>query len=125
MIAALVAVERFVRLDHRAEVREWERRIGVIEAAVNGIASVQCERIVPPIANHVPHLVLTWDEKRVRITRERFTRQLTETDPPIQIGRVPGTGERGVVISVFTLQPGEDRIVAERVAGILRQAAGR
>jgi L-seryl-tRNA(Ser) seleniumtransferase len=125
MIAALVAVERFVRLDHQAEVREWERRIGVIEAAVNGIASVQCERIVPPIANHVPHLILTWDEKRVRITRERFTRQLTETDPPIQIGRVPGTGERGVVISVFTLQPGEERIVAERVAAILRQAAGR
>src|SRR5207249_11844603 len=30
MIAALVAVERFVRLDHKAEIREWERRIGVI-----------------------------------------------------------------------------------------------
>ena len=39
--------ERFVRLDHKAEIREWERRIGVIETAVRGIASVQCERIVP------------------------------------------------------------------------------
>jgi D-glucosaminate-6-phosphate ammonia-lyase len=125
MVAAMIAVERFVRLDHRAEVKEWERRIGVIEAAVNGIASVQCERIVPPIANHVPHLILTWDEKRVAITRERFTRALTETDPPIQIGRVPGTGERGVCISVFTLQAGEERVVAERVAMILRKAAGR
>jgi D-glucosaminate-6-phosphate ammonia-lyase len=123
MIAAMVAVERFVRLDHKAELREWERRIGVIEAAVNGIVTVRCERIVPPIANHVPHLILTWDEKRVRITRERFTRALMEGDAPIQIGRVPGTGERGVVISVFTLQAGEERVVAERVAAILRAAA--
>ena len=122
MIAQLAAVERFVRLDHKAELREWERRIGVIEAAVRDIPSVRCERIVPPIANHVPHLILTWDEKRVRLTRERFTRMLTETDPPIHIGRVPGTGERGVVISVFTLQAGEERTVAERVAAILRKS---
>ena len=44
---------------------------------------------------------------------------------PNQIGRVPGTGERGVVISVFTLQAGEERVVAERIAAILRQAAAR
>jgi D-glucosaminate-6-phosphate ammonia-lyase len=123
MIAAMVAVERFVRLDPKAELREWERRIGVIEAAVNGIATVRGERIVPPIANSMPHLILTWDEKRVRITRERFTRLLMEGDAPIQIGRVPGTGERGVVISVLTLLAGEERIVAERIAAILRQAA--
>jgi L-seryl-tRNA(Ser) seleniumtransferase len=122
MIAAMVAVERFVRLDPKAEIREWERRIGVVEAAVRGIPSVQCERIVPPIANHVPHLILIWDEKRVRITRARFTSMLMEGDTPIQIGRVPGTGERGVVISVFTLQAGEDRVVAERIASILQQA---
>ena len=116
------AAQARVRLDHKAELREWERRIGVIEAAVRDIPSVRCERIVPPIANHVPHLILTWDEKRVRLTRERFMRMLTETDPPIHIGRVPGTGERGVVISVFTLQAGEERTVAERVAGILRKS---
>jgi L-seryl-tRNA(Ser) seleniumtransferase len=123
MIAQMVAVERFVRLDHKAELREWERRIGVIEDAMRGIATVQCERITPTTANCVPHLILTWDEKRVRITRAAFTRALMEGDAPIQIGRVPGTGERGVCISVFMLQSGEDRIVAERVAALLRNAA--
>ena len=125
MIAAMTAVERFVRLDHKAEVREWERRIGVIEAAVKGIPTVQCERITPTTANCVPHLIITWDEKRVRITREAFTRDLMQGDAPIQIGRVPGTGERGVCISVFTLQAGEERIVAERIEAILRKAARR
>lgn len=125
MIAAMVAVERFVRLDHRAEVREWERRIGVIEAAVRGIPTVACERITPTTANCVPHLIITWDETRVAITRAAFTRALMEGDAPIQIGRVPGTGERGVCISVFTLQEGEERVIAERVVAILRRAAGR
>ncbi len=125
MIAQLAAIERFVRLDHKAEVREWERRIGVIETAVRGIATVRCEQIVPPIANHVPHLILTWDETRVKITRERFTQALMEGDAPIQIGRVPGTGDRGVVVSVFTLQAGEERVVAERIVAVLRGAAGR
>jgi D-glucosaminate-6-phosphate ammonia-lyase len=125
MIAQLAAVERFVSLDHKAEMREWERRIGVIEKAVKDIPTLQCERIVPAIANHFPHLLLTWDEKRVKLTRARVTRQLLEGDPPIQIGRVSGTGDRGVLISVFTLEPGEERILAERLRGILRKAAGR
>ncbi len=125
MIAQLAAIERFVRLDHKAEVREWERRIGIIETAVRGIATVRCETIVPPIANHVPHLILMWDEASVKITRERFTQALMEGDAPIQIGRVPGTGDRGVVISVFTLQAGEERVVAERIAAVLRGVAGR
>jgi D-glucosaminate-6-phosphate ammonia-lyase len=125
MIAQLAAVERFVRLDPKAELREWERRIEVVEQAVRDIPTVRSERIVPPIANHVPHLILTWDEKRVRITPERFTRALLEADPPIQIGRVPGTGERGVVISVLTLQAGEEAIVARRAQTILKNAAER
>jgi uncharacterized pyridoxal phosphate-dependent enzyme len=125
MIALLAAVERFVKLDHQAEWREWERRIRVIEARLKDIPTLQCERIVPPIANHVPHLLLTWDEGRAKITRARLTQALMEADPPIQIGRVSGTGDRGVLISVLTLQAGEERIVADRLRAILRAALGR
>jgi D-glucosaminate-6-phosphate ammonia-lyase len=115
MIALLAAVERYVRLDHQAEWREWERRIAVIEQALRDIPTLQCERFVPPIANHVPHLLLSWDEKRVKITRQRLTRELAKGDPPILIGRVSGTGDKGVLISVFVLQEGEERVVADRL----------
>jgi L-seryl-tRNA(Ser) seleniumtransferase len=125
MVALLAAVERFVRLDHRAEQREWERRLGVIEQALRDIPTLQCERIVPPIANHFPHLLLSWDERRIPLTRERLTRELMEGQPPIQIGRVSGTGDRGVLISVFTLQAGEERIVADRLRALLRRRLGR
>src|SRR5438067_2415706 len=34
MVALLAAVERYVRTDHQAEWRGWERRLGVIERAL-------------------------------------------------------------------------------------------
>jgi L-seryl-tRNA(Ser) seleniumtransferase len=125
MVAALAAVERFMRLDHRAEEREWERRLSVIERALGGLATVQFERVVPPVANHFPHLQITWDERRLRLTRAQVTRELMEGDRPIQIGRVAGTGDRGILISVFTLQGGEEQVVADRLRDILRKRAGR
>lgn len=123
MIALLAAVERFVKLDHRAEQREFERRIGVIEAALRDIATVEMERITPPIANHVPHLQIAWEEGRLRITRAQVAQRLMAGETPIQIGRVSDTGERGILISVLTLQAGEERIVADRLRAILRGAA--
>jgi L-seryl-tRNA(Ser) seleniumtransferase len=123
MVALLAAVERYVRLDHKAEWREWQRRIGVIEQALKDVPTLKCERIVPPIANRVPHLLLTWDEKRVCLTRARLTRELARGDPPVLIGRVSGTGDKGVLISVFVLQEGEERIVAERLRGLLTKAS--
>jgi L-seryl-tRNA(Ser) seleniumtransferase len=124
MVALLVAVKRFVDSDPAAEQQECERRIELIEKAVKGIASVECARITPEIANHVPHLQLAWDEHAVRITREKVTRQLADGTPSIRIGRVPGTGDKGILFAVHTLQAGEAEIVAARVAEILKKAAG-
>ncbi len=124
MVALLAAVERYVRTDHQAEWREWERRLGVIEEALKGVPTLRCERVVPPIANHVPHLLLTWDEKRSKLTPARLSRELAAGDPPIQLGRVAGTGDKGALVSVFTLQEGEERIVADRLKAILTKALG-
>lgn len=123
LVALLAAVERYVKLDHKAEWAEWERRLGVIQKALADVPTLACERIVPPIANRVPHLILTWDEKRVRTTREQLTKELAAGDPPVLIGRVSGTGDKGVLISVFVLQDGEERVVAERLHAVLKKAS--
>src|SRR5262249_58003930 len=99
-----------------------DRRCGVIEKSLRGIPTLACERVVPPIANAVPHLLLSWDERRVKLTRERLTKELAAGDPPIQIGRVRGTGDKGVLISVFMLQEGEDPIVADPLPPLLPSA---
>lgn len=121
MVALLAAVELFVTKDHEAEQREWERRIGVIEQALKEVPTMQSKRIVPEIANHVPHVIFTWDEKMLNLTPEQVTKELAAGDPTIQIGRVSGTGDKGILISVFVLQEGEERIVAERLQGIFKR----
>jgi len=70
----------------------------------------------------VPHLLISWDEARVRITREQVAKGLSEGNPSIQTGRVSGTGDKGILISVFMLEKGEDHIVANRLQAILKDA---
>ena len=122
MIALLAAVERFVKLDPVVEAKEWDRKITVIEKALSDLPSIKFERIVPPIANHLPHLQITWDENHLKITREQVTRELRDGDPQIRIGRVSGTGDKGILISVLTLKDGEEQVVASRLGEILKKA---
>ena len=98
------------------------QRVGVVDAALKGIPSVRTEQVVPPIANHVPHMLIHWDENQVKITRAQMKQKLAKGNPPITTARVHGTGEAGFLISVFMLQPGEDQIVAKRIRDILKQA---
>jgi L-seryl-tRNA(Ser) seleniumtransferase len=123
MVALWAAVERYVRIDHEAELREWERRLGELEKLLSGIPTVTTQRFVPPIANHVPHLLVFWDESRVRIDRDQVTKKMAEGNPSIALGRVSGTGDRGLLISVFQLKSGEEQVVARRLCDILQGAA--
>ncbi len=123
MVAMWAAVDRFVKLDHQAETIEWEHRIATIENSLRDIRTVVTRRIVPPIANRVPHLLIHWDEQQIKITPEQLKQSLADGDPSIVTARVHGTGDTGFLISVFMLQSNEEKIVAQRLAEILRGAA--
>ena len=87
-----------------------------------GIPTVETKRITPPIANNLPHLLIFWDEQRLGLTRTQLKEQLAQGQPPIATARVHGTGEAGFLISVWTLQPGEDVLVAARLRDILTRS---
>ena len=119
MVAMWAAVERFMQLDHAAEDREWRRRIDAIIAALKDVPTIRAETIVPAIENHVPHLLLHWDEEKLKVTPQQMKTRLAAGNPPIATARVHGTGDTGLLISVFMLQPGEETIVGERIRAIL------
>ncbi len=117
MAGLLVALENYLKRDHRKDWDEWEGAIRVIADALKPIKGVTTERFLPPIANEVPHLRIRWDQKLVKLSASEVTRRLREGRPSIELS--PGDDEPLTLeVSSWTLQPGEAEIVARRLREI-------
>ena len=116
-LGMMVAIEQYVKRDHAAEWREWEKRVKVIADSVGPIQGVKTEQFVPEIANAVPHLRITWAPESVKITAKEAVKRLREGDPAIELR--PGAKE-GLEVAVWMLQPGEAQIVAKRIREVLK-----
>ena len=68
IIGMYAALDRYVKLDHAKEWKEWEQKIAVIDDAVKKVKGVKTEVIVPPVANHTPSLKITWDPNVAKLT---------------------------------------------------------
>jgi L-seryl-tRNA(Ser) seleniumtransferase len=119
ILAMLVAVELYVKKDHGAEWKEWERRVGVIRDALTKFRALETEVQIPEIANHVPHLHLTWDQQALRVTPEEVRRQLREGEPSIEV--TPSAKDR-IVVNVAVMMSGEEKVVARRLREIFDKA---
>jgi L-seryl-tRNA(Ser) seleniumtransferase len=117
LIGLLVAVERYLRLDHDAERREWEDRVSEMIAALERVPGLVMKREIPEIANHTPHLLLTWNDGSGKPTAQHVAKLLREGDPPIA---VLAEGERTLRIAVWMMRESEHRIVARRLEEIFK-----
>lgn len=120
MLAMMVAVEQYLKRDHAADLREWNRRCDVIAMAAKQVKTVTSEVIVPPIANHVPHLVLRWDAASVKLTPTEAMKRLADGEPSIEA--CPLTDQERLVFGVWMMQPGDAEVVARRVREVLKEA---
>jgi D-glucosaminate-6-phosphate ammonia-lyase len=122
MVAMLVALEEYLRRDHEAEWREWERRAQLIQARVEAIPGVRADQFVPAVANRVPHVRITWDPRTVRLGAAEAAQRLRDGDPPIEVVPQPSVGE-SLEVAAWTLLDGEAEIVADRIAEVLASAS--
>ena len=105
MLGMMVAVESYLARDHKAEWKEWERRVKLMADSVTGIPSVTTETWVPDIANHVPHLKVRWDQSKVKLTPNQVMKMLREGQPSIEAS--PATDKDNLVLAVWMLEKGE------------------
>ena len=117
MLGMLVAIELYMKRDHAAESREWDRRCGVIASAAKKFPSVTTQVVVPPIANHTPHLFIRWDDARLKIGPREVMNRLRAGTPSIE--PCPMTDDKQLVFTVWMLQPGEAELVAGALTKIL------
>ena len=118
MLGLLAALELYLKKDHDEERREFDRRAETIRRSALEVPGVTAEIFVPDVANHVPHVRVTWDTRATKRTAADVVKALRDGDPSI------GTRSEGdtIVVGVWMMQPGEDRTVARRLREVLSGA---
>ena len=131
IVGLVAAVDWFLAQDDAAMETAYRQRAERIAGQLRSIPTVQTQIFVPPVANHVPHLLVTYDQSRVKITGAEVMEKMRQGTPRIELN--PGTGgppasaglpggSNTIVIGVWMMQPGEDQVVAKRLREVLQGA---
>jgi len=118
MLGMLVALELFLHKDHERERREFDKRAEVIRSSVAAVPGVKAEVFVPEVANHVPHVRITWDGAD-EAAATAAVKAMKDGEPSIGI-RNEGNA---LVIGVWMMRPGEEKVVARRLRQVLEKKA--
>jgi L-seryl-tRNA(Ser) seleniumtransferase len=116
IIGMIKALESYLKEDHDALTKEWWRRLDSISAEITRAPGVSTSFSVPDIANHVPHLEIHWDPRHISLEPRDAAQQLRSGKPSI----VLASNESGLTMNSFMLQPGEEKVIAERLAQLFR-----
>ena len=108
----VAAVERYVKVDHAAEWKEWARQIDYMQDILSKVSGVETGYVPKEITNHVPRLWVKWDEKAFNFSREDCFKALQDGDPSIVPLRTP----MGVTIVPWMMAPGQEKLVAATFA---------
>ena len=115
MLGLLVAVDLYVKKNHEQERREFDARAEAIRKSAADVPGVTAEIFVPEVANHVPHVRISWDAAAKGITAADVVRTLRDGEPSIATRSEGAT----LVVGVWMMRPGEEKIVARRLRQVL------
>lgn len=128
IVGMVAAVDWFLKQDDRAMEAEFRKRAERIADQVKKVPTVRTQIFLPPVANHVPHLVINYDSARVRTNGLEVLQKLREGKQRIELNPATGGGPASaglpsspdtIVVGVWMLHPGEDAIVGRRLREVL------
>ena len=130
IVGLVAAVDWFLQQDDAAMEAEFRQRADRIAKHLSVVPTVQTQIFIPEIANHVPHLLITYDQSRLTITGAEVMQKMRGGTPRIELnpstGGAPASaglpgGPNTIVVGVWMLQPGEDMVVAKRLREVLQE----
>jgi uncharacterized pyridoxal phosphate-dependent enzyme len=132
IVGLVAAIDWFIDQDEAKMQAEFQQRAERIAAQLKTLPSIQTKIFVPEVANHVAHLLITYDPSRIKITGKEVFQKMREGTPRVELN--PGTGgppasaglpggENTIIVGVWMMQPGEDVMVARRLREVLQAAA--
>ena len=118
IMGLLAAVEQWIKRNHKAEWKEWERRLEVITEAVQDFDSVTTSIRQSTRSNVAPVLQINWDVERVGSSGTEVASQLSAGEPRIELNG----NANGISIMPYMMEEGEDEIVAARLSEVLNSS---
>ena len=116
IVGMIKALEIYLNEDHEALTKEWWSRLDKISADVTKVSGVSTAYFVPDVANHVPHVQINWDPRKIKLAPREAAGLLRKGTPSI----VLESTETGLAMNSFMLKPGEDAIIGAKVTELLR-----
>jgi uncharacterized pyridoxal phosphate-dependent enzyme len=116
IVGMVKALEIYLNEDHAAIEKEWWRRLDAISSEVTRVPGVTTSYHVPDVANHVPHMNIFWDPRKISLSPRDAAKAMREGKPSVVIGG----SENGLGMSSFMLKPGEEKIIAARLVELLK-----
>jgi D-glucosaminate-6-phosphate ammonia-lyase len=125
MLGMLAAVESWVVRDHVEKMKTWHTYLETVSKKVSMVKGVRCKIVEPQgLSNHSPSLVISWKPDDLNINGQDVKESLATKQPRIAVHStyLNSSGDTEVVISSGQMQPGNDKIVADRIVEILSQS---
>jgi D-glucosaminate-6-phosphate ammonia-lyase len=116
IVGMLAALELYVAKDHEKEGKEFDKRAETIRSSAASVPGVKAEVFVPEVANHVPHVRVTW-EGGTRQAAAAAVNAMRDGEPSIAIRNE----EAALVIGVWMMRNGEEKVVARRLKEVLER----
>jgi L-seryl-tRNA(Ser) seleniumtransferase len=136
IVGMVAAIDWFLSLTDEGMETEFRKRAERIASELKSIPTLEHTVMIPDVANHVPHLVLTYDHNRVGVRAKDVAQRLRDGAPSIELNPATGNpeyltslggkvvdGREAIVVGVWMLLPGEEMIVAGRLKEVLAGAA--
>jgi L-seryl-tRNA(Ser) seleniumtransferase len=126
IMGMLAATEAWKTRDHEAEYRDWHTQLDYISGQVTKISGVTTRMEEPEgLSNRTPSLHIEWDAAQLGITGQEVSKLLMDTEPRIALGGASGARpdkmKSSVTVTPWMMMPGDDKIVAARIAAVLKE----
>jgi L-seryl-tRNA(Ser) seleniumtransferase len=121
IVGLLVAVELALQRNEAKQRQEWTAMLNRVADRLKKVPTVNTEFIPNLDFSHSPRLSVQWDEARLKVTLDQMVQRLREGTPSIEASDMTKfrPAWKGLGVFPYNLQPGEEVIVANRIAEIL------
>lgn len=119
----IAAVEAWTKRDHAGEWKRWLSWLDNITKTVTSVSGVKTKVIEPKeqLSNRTPQLVVSWDPAKFNISGEDVAELFGRTKPRVALGGGTRDGEAFISITTGQMQPGDDKVVADRIVAVLSE----